>query len=316
MWRYVGFRLLQAVPVVFLVTLFAYLLLYLIPGDPATVLLGPNATPEQLAATRERLGLNASFPERYIHWLGQLLHGDLGMTYTTREPVADVIARALPITLQLAVAGLLVALVIAIPVGIASGLRPGSKFDRISSMVGFANLSVPQFWLGISLVYVFSVRLHWFPATGYVPLDESVTGHLRTLVLPAIALGAFFATELTRYLRAGVIQASQQPHVMIARSRGLRERTVVRRHIVRNALIPFITALSLQFALLLGGAAIIEMVFAIPGMGQLGVRALSSREYDLAVGIVLVIALVYVLVNVAVDVLHRFLDPRLRDAHA
>ncbi len=312
MQRFIITRLLNLVPVVLLITFLVFLVTYLIPGDPALMLLGNEATPEQVAAVREQLGLNRPFHERYLVWVGNVVQGDLGSSYRNNEPVWDLIARAFPITLQLALSALFVALLISVPAGIISAVKQRSAFDFAATVGGFVGLSVPTFWLGIMLIGIFSVRWKLFPATGYVSPREDLLLNLKGMVLPAITLGVFTSTQLMRYLRAGMLRVLHEDHVTTARAKGLNERSVLNRHVLRNALIPFVTVLGLQFGFLLGGSVIIEEVFAIPGMGRLALTSLFNRDYQVATGIVLVMAVIFVLINLVVDILYSVLDPRIR----
>jgi peptide/nickel transport system permease protein len=310
--RYLLSRIINLIPVVFVITFLVFLVTYLIPGDPAVIILGPEASPDKIAVLQDRLGLNRPFHERYLIWLGNVLSGDLGESYLSKEPVASMIARAFPVTLQLALSALLIAFLIAVPTGILSAVKKNSAFDFLATTGGFIGLSVPSFWLGIMLISLFSVRWKILPATGYVGPREDLWLNLKGMILPAFTLGLFTSTQLMRYLRAGILQALNQDHVTTARAKGLGERVVLNRHVIRNALIPFVTVLGLQFGFLLGGSVIIEEVFAIPGMGRLALTSLFNRDYQVTTGIVLIMGVVFVLINLVVDILYSFLDPRIK----
>ncbi len=312
MRRYLLVRLLNVVPVVLLITFLVFLVTYLIPGDPALIILGPEASPEKVEAIREQLGLNRPFHERYLIWLGQVARGNLGESYLSKEPVNSLIARAFPVTLQLALSALAVALLVAVPLGVLAALRRGTWVDFATTAGGFVGLSVPSFWLGIMLIYLFGVQWKVLPATGYVSPGENLLLNLQGMVLPAVTLGVFISTQLMRYLRAGVLRILSEDYVTVARAKGLHARAVLFRHVVRNALIPFVTVLGLQMGFLLGGSVVIEEVFALPGMGRLAVNSLFNRDYQVVTGIVLVMAVLFVLINLAVDVLYSVLDPRIR----
>jgi peptide/nickel transport system permease protein len=312
MRRYLALRLLNTIPVVLIITFLVFLFTYLIPGDPANVILGPHASPEQLAAVRERLGLNEPFITRYVLWLGQVAHGNLGSSYLNNQTVNSLIAQALPVTLELSILALIVALAIAVPAGIVSAIRKGSVLDRVVTSGGFIGLSIPSFMLAIIFVYIFALNLHWLPATGFIRFTEDPLGNLQTMILPALTLGIVLSTQFMRYLRAGVLDVMHEDYVTTARAKGVNERTVVSRHIVRNALLPFVTVLGLQFGYLLSGAVIIEEVFALPGMGRLALSSLAARDYQVVTGVVFVMAIIFVLINLAVDVLYSVLDPRIR----
>jgi peptide/nickel transport system permease protein len=310
--RYLALRLLNVIPVVLIITFLVFLFTYLIPGDPANVILGPHAGPEQLAAVRLRMGLDNPFPERYAIWLGQVFQGNLGTSYLNGQTVDSLVASALPVTLELSFLSLVVAMLIAVPAGIIAAIRRGSVVDRIVTGTGFLGISIPAFMLAIILSYIFALNLRWLPATGYVRLTDDPIGNLRSLILPAVTLGTVLSTQFMRYLRAGVLDVMHEDYVTTARAKGVRERTVVFRHIVRNALIPFITVLGLQLGYLLSGAVIIEQVFALPGMGRLALSSLASRDYEVVTGVVLIMAVIFVLINLAVDILYSVLDPRIR----
>jgi peptide/nickel transport system permease protein len=310
--RYLLLRLLNVVPVVLLITFLVFLVTYLIPGDPALIILGPEASPDKIEAVREQLGLNRPFHERYLVWLGNVARGNLGESYLSKEPVNSLIGRAFPVTIQLALSALAVALAIAVPMGILAAVRRNSAFDLLATAGGFVGLSVPSFWLGIMLIYLFGVRWKLLPATGYVSPAEDLALNLKGMVLPAVTLGTFISTQLMRYLRSGVLATLREDFVTTARAKGLAERSVLVGHVVRNALIPFVTVLGLQTGFLLGGSVVVEEVFAIPGMGRLAVNSLFNRDYQVVTGIVLVMAVLFVTINLVVDLLYSVLDPRIR----
>lgn len=312
MKRYLAWRVVNVIPVVLLITFLVFLVTYLIPGDPAVIILGPEASPDRIEAIRVQLGLNRPFHERYLIWLGQVARGNLGESYLSKEAVNSLIGRAFPVTLQLALSALAVALVVAVPAGILAAVRHGTWLDLLATAGGFVGLSLPSFWLGIMLIYLFGVRWKVLPATGYVSPAENLALNLQGMVLPAITLGVFISTQLMRYLRASVLRILSDDYVTVARAKGLRERAVLLRHVVRNALIPFVTVLGLQIGTLLGGSVVVEEVFALPGMGRLAVTSLFNRDYQVVAGIVLVMAVLFVAINLVVDVLYSVLDPRIR----
>jgi peptide/nickel transport system permease protein len=312
MARYLLVRLVNAVPVLVLVSFLVFLITYLLPGDPATVILGLAATPESLAAVRDRLGLDQPLLQRYLVWIGLVLQGDLGTALVSRLPVTELLARALPVTLQLTVGALVIALAVAIPLGIVTAVWRGTWIDSVGSLLTFAGLAVPGFWLGILLIYLFAVELRWLPASGYVRMSDGLVDNLRSMILPWITLGAFLAAPLTRYLRSSMIAVLAEDYVITAEMKGISPRRVVLVHAARNALIPFVTVLGMQFAYLLGGTIIIEEVFALPGMGRLAFRALFDREYPVLQAVALVVAGGFVIVNLVVDLVYAYLDPRVR----
>jgi peptide/nickel transport system permease protein len=305
-------RLLQGIPVLFLITAIVFAVVYFIPGDPAMVILGQAATADNLAAMRERLGLDKPLVVRYGIWLGHMAKGDLGESILSRQSVWTLIGRALPITLYLSVFSLLIALVISVPAGILAALKRNTWIDLVATTWAFLGVSVPGFWLAIMLVYLFGVRLQWVPLQGYISPGEDFFASVKTMALPAFTLGVFLSGPLTRYLRSSMLQTMAQEFVLVARAKGLAERRVIARHIVRNSLIPFITVLGVQLGYLIGGAVVVENVFALPGVGDLAVSAIGNRDYPVIQGVVLVVATGFVLINIVVDVLYAILDPRIR----
>lgn len=312
MTRYVALRVLSALPTLIGVSLLVFGVTYLIPGDPARIMAGNDAPPEVVEQLRQKWGLDRPFWVRYGVWLGNMLQGNLGDSYFSRQTVAQLVAGALPVTVELTILALIVALAIAIPAGILSAVRAGSWFDLSAAAVGFVGLSIPGFWLGIMLIYVFAVQLQWLPAGGFTPLSKGLWPNLQSMILPSIALGTFASTQLMRYLRASLLDVLHADYVRTARAKGLRERLVLVRHAVRNALIPFTTVLGVQMGYLLGGTVITESVFALPGMGRLVLTAVLNRDYQVATGIIFLIAAAFVIINLLVDLLYPVLDPRVR----
>lgn len=312
MTRYVVWRIASVIPTVVGVTLLVFLVTYFIPGDPAAVLGGTQVTPDVVASLRHAWGLDQPIYVRYLLWLGNVARGNLGTSYFSHLTVLQLVARAAPVTTELAVLALLVAVAIAVPAGILSAVRPGSWFDLTATAFSFGGLAIPGFWLGIMLIYVFSVALRWLPAGGYTPLAAGLGPNLRGMLLPSLALGAFASTQLMRYLRAGMLDVLGAEYTRTARAKGVAEPGVVLRHAFRNALIPFLTVLGVQMGYLLGGTVITESVFALPGVGRLVLSAILNRDYQVATGIIVLIAVAFVLVNLAVDLLYPLLDPRVR----
>lgn len=312
MGNYIIRRLMQGVPVLFLISGIVFLVVYFIPGDAAMVVLGQSATPERLEAMRSRMGLNDPLPVRYVLWLKQILQGDLGTSLVFQKSVWSLIAHAFPITLYLTLFSLFIAVLISVPAGVLAALKRNTWVDLVATTWAFLGVSIPGFWLGIMLVYLFGVRLHWVPLDGYTSPRESLFGSLRSMILPAFTLGVFLSGPLTRYLRSSMLQTMAQEFVLVARAKGLAERKVLMRHILRNSLIPFITVLGVQLGYLMGGAVVIENVFALPGIGDLAVSAIGNRDVPVIQGVVLVVAAGFVLVNIVVDVLYAVLDPRIR----
>lgn len=297
-------RLLLLVPTLAGVTAAAFLMLHLTPGDPVTLMLGEFASRGEVARLRAELGLDRPLLVQYLRYLDRTLHGDLGRSIRSHRPVVDEIADRFPSTLQLAVAAMTVAVGAALPLGVVAATARFPLVDSIVMVSALVGLSMPTFWSGLLLILVFSLVLGWFPIT------ES--RGLAALVLPAVTLAAPAAAVLARMTRSSVLEVLRQEYIRTARAKGLGERVVVYRHALRNALVSVLTVVGLQFGGLLAGAVIVESVFARPGLGRLTVNAVLSRDFPLAQGVVLVIALLYILVNMGVDVLYVFLDPRIR----
>ena len=284
----------------------------LIPGDPARVLAGTDADAAGLEEIRQKYGLNDPYLVQYARWLGLGLVGDLGESIRTRQGVARMVAGKLPITLELAVLSILVALAIAIPAGVVAAVRRNTAWDVLASGVSLAGVSVPNFWLGIMLVLLVSVRLGWLPASGYVSPIEDLLGNLKRMVMPAFVLGAALAAVLMRQTRNSMIEVLSADYVRTARAKGLAGRAVVLRHALRNGLIPVVTILGLEMGALMGGAVVTEQIFVIPGFGRLIVEAVFTRDYPVVQGVVLITASSYVLINLLVDVSYSLLNPRIR----
>jgi peptide/nickel transport system permease protein len=310
--RYIALRLGQIVPVLVLVSISVWLILYLIPGDPAAVVLGPDATPDQIASMRTRMGLDQPLALQYIQWLGRVLHGDLGESYLNGMPVRDLLAQRIPVTAHLALSAIIVALGVGIPLGLLSAARHGTWIGRVISGYAMLALSVPTFWLAILVVLLFAVDLAWLPSSGFVPIWEDPLRSLRFTILPAFSLGAYVSAVLIRFTRASLLETLSEDYVRTARAKGLTERTVLWRHALKNALIPVVTVIGLQFGAFMGGAVLTEAIFNYPGVGRLLFQAIVQRDYTVVQGAVLFIASAFVLVNLAADVAYAFLDPRIR----
>ncbi len=311
MTGYILRRLLQAVPVLVITTTIVFLLLRLIPGDPALVLAGADATPAQVQAIRVDLGLDRSLPEQYGIYIKHLAQGDLGRSYISRRSVGSLIKRTAPATMQLALVAFLLSLALGVPFGIAAGLRPNSPWDLLLS--GFTALmqGVPNFLLGIIYLLVFALTLGWLPPGGRVdPLSNPLDG-LKYLILPAITLGLPAAAVQARFVKTALAEVMTQDYVRTARSKGLKSSTVVLRHAMRNALLPLVTIAGIQFGRLLGGTVIVEQIFGWPGMGRQAVDAINRRDYLLFQAIVLLLVLGAVVVNLLTDLSYGVLDPRI-----
>ncbi|MGI4940453.1 MAG: ABC transporter permease [Janthinobacterium lividum] len=308
-------RLLQVIPTIVLVSMLVFALQQLMPGDPAVVLAGEErGDPVVLAQIRSELWLDRSIPVQYLHWVGGVLHGDLGFSWRIRQPVAALVAEKLPVTLQLGAMAFVIALCIGVPMGILSAAQRNRPLDYIANLIGLAGLSTPNFWLGIMLILLVSVKLGWLPPSGYVPLAEDWRQSLATTIMPAFVLGNSIAAVLMRHTRSAMLGALDQDYIRTARAKGLRESRVVLRHAFRNALVPVVTLGALELGTLLSGAVLTEQVFSIPGFGKLVVDAVFNRDYPVVQGVVLVTAGLFILLNLLADVLYVVINPRLRTA--
>lgn len=304
MAAYIGRRLLQSVVVLWGVSVIVFLLLRLAPSDPITLLLAETASPQQIAEARHELGFDQPVYVQYLIFMGRALRGDLGRSLFYKEPALDVILRALPRTLVLGAIAFAISLAVALPVGIISAIKRDSIWDYLGVGLTLVGQATPPYWLGIVLIFVFSVNLHLLPTSGSFGPEY--------VVLPALTLAAVLMPIVTRLVRSGMLDVLHEDYVRTARAKGLRERVVVTKHALRNMLIPLVTVLGLQLTSLLGGAVIVEQVFAWPGVGQIAVQAISSRDYPVVQADVLVVSFAFVFMNLLVDVLYAWLDPRIR----
>ncbi|MEW1960148.1 ABC transporter permease [Kineococcus sp. NPDC059986] len=304
-------RTLQALVVLVGVSIATFALVHLVPGDPVRLALGTRFDQGTYDALRARAGLDQPLVAQYFSWFGHALTGDLGVSFRSGDPVTLLILERLPATASLAAASILVALLIAVPLGTASALRPRSVLDGAGTVLSQIGISVPEFWMGIMLILVFAGTLGWFPAGGYVPLTEDPVGWLRSLVLPAVTTGLVSGSVLTRFTRSSVLEALSAEHVRTARAKGLGARAVLNWHVLRNALLPLVTVTGVQLAYLLSGVVVVEIVFAWPGLGQLALQSVQARDYPVLQGAVLLFALVFLVLNLVVDLLYSVLDPRI-----
>lgn len=300
------------IPVIFFISVMVFTIMHLIPGDPAYVMLGEEASPEAVEALRKELGLDRSVPVQYMEWIKAALKGDLGRSIRNNEKILDAILDRLPVTAYLAVSAVLFSILIALPAGIIAGVRPKSLMDVAATVLAMGGIAMPSFWLGILLIFFFAFKLEWLPIMGYVSPAEDLWDSLRHMVLPAITLGASMAATNTRFIRSSMLEVMNKEYITTARSKGLREIEIIRGHALKNALIPVVTMLGLQMAMLLGGALIVETIFAIPGLGRLIVNAIFTQDFPMVQGIVLFMAVFVLTANFIVDILYSFLDPRIR----
>jgi len=300
------------IPVLVLVLALVFVIFRLVPGDPAQLILGANPDPDSLAALRHKFGLDQPLPIQFLKWLGDAVQGDLGSSRINDQSVVSLILEKFPVTLELAALAMVIGCVIGIPAGIISALKRDSWVDigaRVISLFGF---SVPNYWLAILLVIVFSLKLDWLPPAGYKPLREDPVAHFRYLILPAVTMGLPIAAEQMRFLRASMLDVIHQDYIRTARAKGLGGRSVVIRHALKNALIPFLTITGLQIGFLLGGSVVVEQIFSWPGIGWLTYQSITSRDYAVVQGAVLVGAVGFLVMNLLVDISYVLLDPRIR----
>lgn len=310
---FVARRFLLTIPAMLAMSVLVFFIIRLVPGDPALVILGLRATPESVAALRRDFRLDDPIWVQYAHWLGQIVRGDLGIDYRTHEPIRDQLLTRLPVTLEMAILAMLMSVLMAIPLGILAAVRRGPA-DAGASALGLLGISIPDFWLGVMLILLMALVLGWLPSSGYVPLRESVWENVRHMLLPAFTLAVNLAAVLTRTTRAAILDALSRPYVRTARAKGLHERAVVLSHVLKNAAVPIVTVMGLQLGYILGGAIIIEQIFALPGVGRLTLNAVLERNYPVIQGAVLLVTFLFMLVNIVTDALYALLDPRIRQS--
>ena len=293
------------------VSLVAFALVHL-SGDPVLLMVSSDAPPELVATTRHALGFDRPLPEQFVRWFARAAQGDLGISLRSNRPVAALIAERMPATIELTVAALLVAVVVAVPAGIVSAVKKGTVWDYGANLFALWGISTPNFWLGIMLIFLFSIELGWLPASGYVPLSENWRASLASTIMPAFVLGNAIAAILMRHTRSAMLQVLESDYVRTARAKGLSERAVILKHAMRNALTPIITLGALELGTLLSGAVLTEQIFSIPGFGKLIVDAVFNRDYAVVQGVVLVTATIYITLNLIADIAYILVNPRLR----
>lgn len=312
MVRYVIKRILQMIPAVLVISFVVFMIINLIPGDPATNLAGANASEAQLQALTVKFGLDKPLLHRYFIWLGNFLKGDLGNAIISDQPVLEMIGSRLGATVELTIVATIFSIVISLPLGVVSAMKPNGVIDRVSTMFSAIFFAVPGFWLGILLILLVSVVLGLLPASGRVALSSDPIGHIRSIVLPMLTISLGMAARTIRYTRASLMDVLSQDYITTAKARGVPKEKVAYRHALRNALIPVVTIVGLQMGDLFGGAIVVEQIFAWPGIGRLVIQAISWRDYNLLQGTVLYIVLVFMVVNLLVDILNAMVDPRIR----
>jgi peptide/nickel transport system permease protein len=313
MLTFFGKRLLQLIPTLFFVSLIIFSLQHLLPGDPALVMAGEEHDPAAIEQIRRQYHLDRPLPAQYVYWLRGVFSGDLGESMRIKVPVLSLIAEKLPVTMQLASMAIIIALVIGIGAGIISAVKKDTVWDYLANAFALWGISTPNFWIGIMLIFLFSVRLGWLPASGYVSLSENWRTSLASTIMPAFVLGNAIAAILMRHTRSAMLQVLESDYVRTARAKGLLERTVILKHAMRNALTPVITLGALEFGTLLSGAVLTEQIFSVPGFGKLIVDAVFNRDYAVVQGVVLVTAIIYVTLNFLADMACMLVNPRLRD---
>jgi peptide/nickel transport system permease protein len=312
MYQYILRRLAQTIPVLFLFSIAVFTVMRLVPGDPANVILGLEPTPEALAQIRHEMGLDKPIPVQYAIWLRHVARGDLGISWKSKQPVTHLIWRRFPATLLLTFGATLIGVTIALPLGILSGVRPHSAFDTVATGFSLMGVAIPGFWLGLMLLLLFAVKFHWLPPSGYTPMSEDPVASLKHLILPAITLGTGLAAPLARFVRSGMLDVLGTDYIRTARAKGLPERLVVIRHALRNGLLSVVTVFGLEFGSLLGGAVVTESVFNWPGIGTLLLTGIKQRDYAMVQGTVLFVSVIFIVVNLLVDLSYGLLDPRIR----
>ena len=312
MLGYVLRRLAATVPVMLIVAVFVFLMLRLTPGDPAAVIAGDNANAEQIAAIRSHLGLDRPILAQFVIWFGNILHGDFGESFFFKKTVAELIASRLEPTLALSLSTIVIAVAVAVPLGVLAAFKQGTLVDKIVMGFSVLGFSVPVFVIGYGLIYLFAIKLNWFPVQGYQRLADGFGGFLHRLVLPSVTLSVIYIALIARMTRTSVIDVLGEDYIRTARAKGLAQGSILFIHALKNASVPIVTVIGIGVALLIGGAVVTESVFAIPGLGRLTVDAILRRDYPVIQGVVLLFSFVYVLVNLAIDLLYTVLDPRIR----
>jgi peptide/nickel transport system permease protein len=312
MWRYAGRRALSTIPVMAIVALFVFSLLYIAPGDPAAIIAGDQASAEDIARIHASLGLDRPFLVRFAEWLWDVVRGDLGTSIFANLTVTHMIGQRVEPTLSLMALTLVFSIVVAVPLGVLAAAKAGSWIDRLVMLFAVLGFSVPVFVVGYVLAYVFALQLDWLPVQGYTPLSRGFWPWLSNLILPVLALGAIYIALIARITRASMLEVLGQDYIRTARAKGLGLAPILFLHALKNASVPIVTVIGLGVALLIGGAVVTESVFAIPGIGRLVVDAILRRDYPVIQGVTLMFSFLYVLVNLVVDVLYSLLDPRIR----
>jgi len=305
-------RLLALIPVLLTVSAVVFMIIHFIPGDPAAAMLGSQANEEQLAQMREKMGLNEPLFIQYTLWLSNLLQGDLGSSLVSDQTVLSLIANRLPVTLNLIIYSMAISILIAIPLGVISAVKHNTGFDYASMVIALIGISIPNFWAALLLIMVFALNLGMFPATGYISISESLILNIKHLTLPAFSLGFIQAGIITRMTRSSMLDVLRQDYIRTVKAKGASPFTLVFRHALKNAMIPIVTIIGINFGLLLGGTVVVESIFSINGIGQLMIQSVLNRDYPVIQGIILVIAAIYVFITLFVDILYTYFDPKIK----
>lgn len=312
MKRFIAKRIISVIPVLIIVSIVIFSLIHLVPGDPATAMLGDLATEEDIAALRIRMGLDKPLIEQYFIWIGNIFHDDFGMSVINNETVGSLIISHIRPTISLAIYALVIAAVIAIPLGMIASRKKGSTVDHVVSVISLAGISLPSFLLGLFLMLLFSVKFRIFPVSGYKEISEGFLEHIRSLTLPAIALGFMNAALMMRMTRASMLEVLGSDYIKMAKAKGVKEFSLLAKHAFKNTLVTLITIFGQSIVQALSGAAVVESLFAVPGLGQLMVNSIGRRDYYVIQAIVLLIAVINVVINMIIDILYGFVDPRVR----
>jgi peptide/nickel transport system permease protein len=312
MLDFIARRLIAIVPVLTVVAVLIFMMLRLTPGDPAAVIAGDNATSDQIAAIREKLGLELPIWQQFGIWIGDILRGNFGESYFFKKTVAELIAQRIEPTLALATCTLIFAISVAVPIGVVAAYRQGSIFDRSVMAFSVMGFSVPGFVIGYCLIYIFAIELGWLPVQGYIRIGVNFWGFLERMVLPSFTLGIIFIALIARITRASVLEVLNEDYIRTSRAKGLSNRVVLMRHALRNAAVPILTVIGLGIAILIGGAVVTESVFGLPGLGRLTVEAVLSRDFPTIQTVILLFSVVYVMINLLIDISYTLFDPRIR----
>jgi peptide/nickel transport system permease protein len=312
MLAYILRRLLQTIPVMLVVAVFIFLMLRLTPSDPAAIIAGDNATAEQVAQIRSQLGLDQPMLQQFVIWIGKVIRGDFGQSFFFKKTVAELIGERIEPTLSLALFTIVIAVLVAVPLGVLAAQRQGSWVDRVVMGLSVLGFSVPTFVVGYILIYVFAVWLNWLPVQGYQHISEGILGWAQRLILPALTLAVIYIALIARMTRASVLEVLSEDYIRTARAKGQIERRVLFRHALRNAAVPIVTVIGLGIALLIGGVVVTESLYTIPGLGRLTVDAVLARDYPTIQAVILLFSFAYVMINLAVDLTYTLLDPRIR----